>query len=282
MCTSHRQHTSHHPASTRDAQQNTASQQVNQPAHRFGGRRPAGADSHHRMIVVIPLHEAHTNLTFQPVDGRMIQHHENLVGRVLIHHPVAFGAQGLTNAVGHLVRVPGDSRVQPVGEQRVELQAHKPAFRHQRAMLFDLRGGMLGHVVFREYDDLAEQRTHFRAADIEHVGDPGDIRQRHISAGRHQPVAEAGAVNEQRHAVLVTDVRDGLELRFRIQRAVFRGVRDVHHARENHVLMVAVGVECGAKVAQLAGIDQTVMLRDGEHLVAARFNRARFVHVHMT
>ena len=176
------------------------------------------------MIVVIPFHEAEANLTFQPVDGRMVKNHKNLVGRVLVHHPVALGAQGFADAVGHLVRVAGDPRVQPVGEQRVELQAHKPAFRHQCAMLLDLRGEMPRHVAFGEHHGLTEQRAHLRATDIEHVGDPGDIRQCHVSAGRHQPVAKTSAVNEQRHVILMADVRNGFELRLRVQRAVLGGV----------------------------------------------------------
>ena len=47
------------------------------------------------------------------------------------------------------------------------------------------------------------------------------------------------------------------------------------------MLMVAVGVEGLAILAQLAGVNQPVVLREGEHLVPGRLDRARLMHVHM-
>lgn len=73
------------------------------------------------------------------------------------------------------------------------------------------------------------------------------------------------------------DAGDFRELFFRIERAVFRGIGNVHQTGEDHVLMVAVGV-VGRQIGFQLGRDHLArMAGDGEHLVAAVLDGARFV-----
>ena len=47
------------------------------------------------------------------------------------------------------------------------------------------------------------------------------------------------------------------------------------------MLMVVISVEGFAILAQLAGVDHPVVLRDGKDLMPGRLDRARLMHVHM-
>ena len=148
-------------------------------------------------------------------------------------------------------------------------------------MLLDLREKMLRRIALGEDDGLAEQRADLGASDVEHVGDAGEVRQRHVGAGGGQSVAESCAVHEQRHAVPVGGLGDGLKLGLAVDRAVLGGVRDVDQSGEHHVLVVVVGIEGGAIVVELGGIELARVMGERDHLVAGRLDGAGLVHVRM-
>ena len=52
-------------------------------------------------------------------------------------------------------------------------------------------------LVVHDDDGLAEQRAAFRAAAVEHVGEPGDVLEGNVSADCLKAVGQARAVDEQ-------------------------------------------------------------------------------------
>ena len=145
-----------------------------------------------------------------------------------------------------------DLRVQIIGEQNVELDAQQTALCQQSALLLD-HGHEVGRCAVGEHHGLAAQRAHLGAADVEHIGEPGDVGQGHVGALGHQAVAQPGTVQKQRHLVFLTDGVQIFQLLFCVQGAVLGGVGDVHHAGEHHVVVVGIGIEGGAPVPYIGG-----------------------------
>ena len=111
------------------------------------------------MRVVGLLGKAELDLALQTVDSRLIHRHENLVGGRFESERVALGAQGLANTIGRLIGVGGDLEIQVVSDEGQEV---------------------LRRVVLGKHHGLAEQGTHLGTADVEHVGDGRQIRERHV------------------------------------------------------------------------------------------------------
>ena len=132
------------------------------------------------MRVVGLLGKAELDLALQTVDGRLIHRHENLVGGRFESERVALGAQGLANTIGRLIGVAGDLEIQVVGEQSVKLRAQHKALGQQGTVLLDEGQEVLRRVVLGKHHGLAEQGTHLGTADVEHVGDGRQIRERHV------------------------------------------------------------------------------------------------------
>ena len=218
-------------------------------------------------------------MLLQAGDRVVVHRDEDLVGGRLHRQRVAAFAQHRADACGRLVGVTGDVHVPVVLEQRVELQAEQPALGQQRAVLFDGGQEVLRRVVLREHDGLTEQGADLGAADVEHIGQPGDVLERDIGAIGGQRVPQARAIEEQLHAVAVADAAQGLQLVQRVQRAVFRGMGDVDGAGEHHMLVVAVRVERGAVVVELGGVDLAVMVGERQHLVPGGLDGAGLMHV---
>ena len=129
-------------------------------------------------------------------------------------------------------------------------------------------------------DRLAAQCAAFGAADVEHIGEARDVREGHVGV-RCQAVAEACAVEEQRHIELMADRRDAFQLVFRVNRAVFGRMRDIDHTREYHVVVARVRIERLHIVAQVVRIELAVLMRNGQHLVAGGLDGAGFMRIHM-
>ena len=122
------------------------------------------------------------------------------------------------------------------------------------------------HVPLREDHGLAAQGAGLGPADIEHVTQPGDVLKGQVRVPAHQAVGQPGAVQEQPQAVFPADRRDPLQLRFRIQRAVFRRVGNIYHAGKGHVLVALVRVVSSEVSAQRFRLDLPVRLLHLQHL----------------
>ena len=128
---------------------------------------------------------------------------------------------------------------------------------------------------------LAAECAHLGAADVEHIGQLGEVGQRHIGALAGQCVAQTCAVHEKGHMVGVADGGQGFQLGLRVQRAVLGGVRDVDHAGEDHVVVVRVGVEGLAEVLYIGGVQLAVLLGQADDLVAGELDGTRLMTGHM-
>ena len=136
------------------------------------------------------------------------------------------------------------------------------------------------HIAVREHDRLAAQRAALGAADVEHIGQPCDVRERYIGICR-QAVAEARAIEEERQIECLAHGGNALQLVFRVKRAVFGRMGDIDHAREYHVVMAFVRVERLDVLAQIVRVQLAVPVRNGQHLVSGALDGAGLMGVHM-
>ena len=141
----------------------------------------------------------------------------------------SYCAEDLLQLHCHVDGMAADLEIEVIREERVELDAQQAAFREERAVQFDV-GEEMGRRAFREDHRFAAEGAHFCAADIEDVGQGGDIGERHVGGGAHEAVAEARAVDVEGQGVFVADAAQRRELVFRVERSVFRGVGNVDHA----------------------------------------------------
>ena len=120
----------------------------------------------------------------------VFEHDELLVCAALYVRRDAFFGESAADLLRELCRSFCDLEIQPVLEQRVELQAEQPALGEHRAVLFDVAAEV--DVQLRVWDDerLAEEGAAFCAAAVEHIGQPREILHRHIIFGGAEPVAE--------------------------------------------------------------------------------------------
>ena len=79
----------------------------------------------------------------------------------------------------------------------------------------------------------------------------------------------------------VADGGQGLELSLAVQGAVLGGVGDIHHAGEDHVVVVRVGVEGLAEILHRGGIQLAVLLEQADDLVAGELDGTRLMTGHM-
>ena len=132
------------------------------------------------------------------------------------------------------------------------------------------------------HDRLAAECADLRAADVEHVRESGNVFDRYVGVAAHESVAETCAVEEERQLPLMADLSDRLELRLPVERAVLGRMTDVDHAREYHVIVVAVRIERRHHVIELRSIHLAVVARKCEDLVSCEFDGTRLMAVDMT
>ena len=232
------------------------------------------------MAVVELLPEAELCLAFQRGQLGVFQHDEELVGGGVHKEAVALCGEALLEGVGRLDGVAADAGVEVVGEENVELDAHEAALGQQSALLLDHRHEV-GRCAVGEDHGLTAECAHLGAADVKDVGEPGEVGQGHIGAFAHQRITQTCAVHEEGHMVGVADGGQGLELSLAVQGAVLGGVGDIHHAGEDHVVVVRVGVEGLAEILHRGGIQLAVLLGQADDLVAGELDGTRLMTGHM-
>ena len=233
------------------------------------------------MGVVELFPEAELCLAFQRSQLGVFQHKEDLVGGGVHKEAIALCRKPGLQAVGGVNSVFADGEIQAIGEQHVKLDAQQPPLCQQCALLLD-HGHKMRRCAVGEHHSLAAQRTHLGAADVEHIGQPGKVGQRHVRALGSQTVAQPCTIEEQRHLVLLTHSVQGFQLRLGVQGAVLGGVGDVYHAGEHHVVVVVVGVEGGHQCPQLGSVQLAVVLGQGDDLVAGVLDGTCLVPGYMT
>ena len=231
------------------------------------------------MSVVVLLPVGITNVGFQAGQGFVAHDHELLVGGGVNEELKTPFRKALFQLFRHVDGVAADVKIQVIREQRVKLHADQAAFGHHGPVLLDVGDEALRRAVTGEHHGLPTKRPHLGAADIEGVAQGGNVGQGHVGFITRQPVAQPRPVQKQRDCILLAYLMQGFQLRLAVQRAVFRGMGNIHPAGINHVRIGGVGVE-GLEIRfQFARVDLAVMGRQGQHLVAGVFDGSGFVHV---
>ena len=128
---------------------------------------------------------------------------------------------------------------------------------------------------------LPEEGAHLGAADVEGVGEPGDVLQGHVRRRGHQAVAQPRPVQEQVEAVPVADLPQPLQLRAAVQEPALGGVGDVDHPGLHRVLMAVVRPMGLHVLVHGGGADLALLIRQGQDLVARGLDGAGLVDVDM-
>ena len=154
---------------------------------------------------------------------------EDLVGRRLREQGNSRLRASVLHTRGVLVRAAGNLEVEVVGEERLKLRAEQPPLRKHGAVLLHVRAEMRLELVVHDDDGLAEQRAAFRAAAVEHVGEPSDVLKGNVAADCLETVGQTRAVDEQVERKLVAYRTDGGELGERVDGTRLRRHRKIDH-----------------------------------------------------
>ena len=74
-------------------------------------------------------------------------------------------------------------------------------------MLFD-GGEEMVRRLFREDHGLPAEGAHFGAADVKHVAEPRQFRQRYVAGGAGEAIAQTGAIDEKGQLKMPADAAD--------------------------------------------------------------------------
>ena len=102
---------------------------------RSGG--PAGGEADDGVLVVQVLPEAEGDLGGEGLQLAALQHDKLLIGAGLQVEAVPFVSKYRFQTLGHLNGVAGDTEIEAVGKQGVELKAQQTALGQQGAVLLD-------------------------------------------------------------------------------------------------------------------------------------------------
>ncbi len=242
-------------------------------------RGPAGGKAHDGVRRVDLAPRLERSCPAQPLAVGMGEDDELLVGGRVDVEAVAPLGKSAAELHGHADGMAGNAQVEPVGEERVELQAQQAAFCKQGAVLLD-EGEEVGEQLRVGNDDgLAEKRTHFCAADVEHVAQTGNVAKRDVGCFRREAVAQARTINEERDAVPMAHAAQAFKLAEAVERAVLSREGNVEHPGSHHVGVGGIGIETCDVVVDVVGADLSVGLREGDDLVPSCLNGTGLVHV---
>ena len=166
-------------------------------------RRPARgkADDAVRFVVLLPDGEVHA--LGERFALRLAHDAEALVRRGGKTGQIAVFRHCALDDVGVADGVCADALVEPVGEQRVELETQQPPLGEQRAVLLDDGEKVRNESRLRNDDRLAEQRAAFRAADVEDIAQRGKVAQRYVVLRTGERIGKACAVDIKRQSALM-------------------------------------------------------------------------------
>ena len=175
----------------------------------------------------------------------------------------------------------GNVKIQVIGHQGIKLDTQQAALGQHAAMLLDEITEILLQVRVRDDHCLTEEGAYLGAADVEHIAQPGDIRQCHIVALRHQAVAQPGTVQEQVQAQLPADTGQLFQLGETVEGTVFRGIGDVHQLGLDRMLKAGICPVGQHRLLHLGSGDLAVAGRNRQDLMASGFHGAGLMDIDM-
>ena len=171
--------------------------------------------------------------------------------------------------------------VEPIFKQGLKLDAQQPTLGQHAAPLLDEVAEILLQRRMGQHQGLAKEGAHLRAADVEGIAQPCQIRHGHIILPAAQAVAQPGTIDEQVESQLLADAAHFLQLMEGVDGAVLGGVGDVDQLRLGGVLHALVDPMQVDKLRHLCGGDLAVGAGQGQTLVAGGLHRAGLVDMDM-
>ena len=242
------------------------------------GGGPGSSKADDGVIRVVRLPDIEADFGGEGLQLLILQDYELLVGRSLEEEGDAFLFEHGNHVPRAVDCVRSDAPVEIVSEEGVELDAQEAALRQQGAVLLDGGEKVLRRTPGEDYG-LSAQGADFGAADVEDVAEILQVRQGVVAFRACEGVAQAGAVYEQRQAVLMGNRLEFSEFRAAVDGPVFGGQGDVDEAGPDHVVLVHVRVAGGEEGFQFAGVHLAQMLGESHDLVAGVLHGAGFMDV---
>ena len=146
-------------------------------------------------------------------------------------------------------------------------------------MLLHLRDKLANRPTVGDDDSLAEKGSALGTADVEHIRQTRDIRERDVICRRSQRIRQTSAIDKKLQATLAASSGNILELLKRVQGPVLSGLGNVNQRRGDHMVARTVAFPRVAHTNDVCGRDLAFFRRDIKDLVTAAFNDSRLVHI---
>lgn len=209
------------------------------------------------------------------------KYEELLVGRRIDSHLISAVDKGLTQLLSQQDSMTSNACIKSIGKQCTELDTSNASLRKKRAMLLDKWKEMRQTRRITSHNSLAKECSLLGATNIEDIAKTSNIGQRKVCSIRGQSVAQTRTIEIERDVMLMTDGTDRLKFGQRIDGAEFGGLRDIEHARRNHVLEGIITIESSDIALYIFGRDLAIMTRQHENLMSAVLYGTTLVHIDM-
>ena len=140
---------------------------------------------------------------------------------------------------------------------------------------------MCRSIIFCKNNSFSAQSAGFGTADVKNIAQISNIRKRQFIFRAGETGNETGAVHIERKLKPAAYLRKFFQFILCVKSSVFSRMRNIYHSRKNHVLMAVISQKSLHIVFQFPGAELSVMLGQGENLVACKFNGAGFVNTYM-
>lgn len=166
-------------------------------------------------------------------------------------------------------------------KERHELDSGDTAFGEESTVAFDA-GEECGDVTASGQDNsLAEECAALCAADVESIGQRGDVAERDASFGG-KTVEKSGAIEIERHVKFVADAAQRAQLVESIERTQLGGERDIDGSGLHHMGPCVIRIKLGYPGPDGFCREFAVGRRESDHLVAAGLDCARLMDIDVT
>ena len=225
------------------------------------------------MIRVRLFPEAHLHFGVQFLLLVPVQDDKDLVGRGGEGKSVALADQGFTNPGRGFDGSPAAPQIQIIRKKCVKLESCDPSLGQQGAMLFDDCKKVRDKVMLWYDRGLSEQGAALCSADIEGVAERSQVRELDVIFRAGKGVGQPGSVHIEGNVIFPADAADLPEFPQGVEGSALGRLGEIDHAGFHHVVAVQVAAEGFHKLPDPAGADLSVLLGQGQDLVAPVFDR---------
>lgn len=166
--------------------------------------------------------------------------HEHLIGRRVEVELESCLKKGLLDLCRVTDSVLSNVLIETAAEKLIKLNAQKPAFCQKCAVLLDNRKEVRDQLRIRDDDGLAKQGAALGSADIEGVTEPRQIGKLNVVFRASESIGQPRTVHIQRNLMGSADCGNLLQFLKRVESSEFCRLRNIDHARHNHVIPVPI------------------------------------------